>query len=36
LIKKALEKHNGDKKYAAKELGTTERKLRKRMKELGI
>lgn len=36
LIKKALDKHNGSKRQAAKELGTTERKLRKRMKELGI
>lgn len=36
LIKKALEKHNGSKKLAAKELGYSERKLRKRMKELGI
>ena len=36
LIKKALEKHNGNKRLAARELGTTERKLRKRMKELGI
>jgi len=36
LVKKALEKHNGSKRLAAKELGTTERKLRKRMKELGI
>ncbi|MEN8115741.1 MAG: helix-turn-helix domain-containing protein [Bacteroidota bacterium] len=36
LINKALAKHNGNKRLAAKELGTTERKLRKRMKELGI
>lgn len=36
LIKKALSKHNGSKKLAAKELGYSERKLRKRMKELGI
>ena len=36
LINKALTKHNGNKRLAAKELGTTERKLRKRMKELGI
>lgn len=36
LIKKALEKHNGSVRQAAKELGSTERKLRKRMKELGI
>lgn len=36
LIQKALDKHNGSKRLAAKELGTTERKLRKRMKELGM
>lgn len=36
LIKKALEKHNGSKRLASKELGISERKLRKRMKELGI
>lgn len=36
LIQKALDKHNGSKRQAAKELGTTERKLRKRMKELGM
>lgn len=36
LIDKALKKHNGNKKLAAKELGYSERKLRKRMKELGI
>ncbi len=36
LITKALEKHNGNKRLAAKELGYSERKLRKRMKELGI
>ena len=36
LINKALKKHNGNKRLAAKELGTTERKLKKRMKELGI
>ncbi len=36
LINKALNKHNGSIRLAAKELGTTERKLKKRMKELGI
>jgi transcriptional regulator with GAF, ATPase, and Fis domain len=36
LIKKALQKHNGSIRLAAEELGTTERKLRKRMKELGV
>lgn len=36
LIQKALDKHNGSKRLAAKELGYSERKLRKRMKELGI
>lgn len=36
LINDALQKHNGSKRLAAKELGTTERKLRKRMKELGM
>ena len=36
LINKVLNKHNGSIKSAAKELGTTERKLKKRMKELGI
>lgn len=36
LIRKALDKHNGSKRLAAKELGTTERKLKKRMKDLGI
>ncbi len=36
LIQKALTKHNGSKRLAAQELGTTERKLRKRMKELGM
>ena len=36
LINKALKKHNGNVKAAAKELGTSERKLKKRMKELGI
>ena len=36
LIQKALAKHNGSKRLAAQDLGTTERKLRKRMKELGM
>ena len=36
LIKKALDKHNGSIRLAANELGSTERKLKKRMKELGI
>ncbi|WP_346854007.1 helix-turn-helix domain-containing protein [uncultured Draconibacterium sp.] len=36
LINKALAKHNNSIRLAAKELGSTERKLRKRMKELGI
>jgi DNA-binding NtrC family response regulator len=36
LSNKALKKHNGNVKAAAKELGTSERKLKKRMKELGI
>jgi DNA-binding NtrC family response regulator len=36
LVKKALEKHNGNVKAAARELGTSERKLKRRMKELGI
>jgi transcriptional regulator with GAF, ATPase, and Fis domain len=36
LIKKALQKHNGSIRLAAEELGTTERKLKKRMKELGV
>jgi DNA-binding NtrC family response regulator len=36
LINKALNKHNGNVKAAAKELGTSERKLKRRMKELGI
>jgi len=36
LINKALDKHNRSIRLAAKELGSTERKLKKRMKELGI
>ncbi|MDX8340118.1 helix-turn-helix domain-containing protein [Draconibacterium sp. IB214405] len=36
LIQKALDKYNGSKRLAAQDLGTTERKLRKRMKELGM
>ncbi|MCF6333256.1 MAG: hypothetical protein L3J11_08225 [Draconibacterium sp.] len=36
LIKKALDTHNGSIRLAAAEIGSTERKLKKRMKELGI
>lgn len=36
LIKAALEKHNGNKKNAARELGMTERSLRKKMQDLGM
>lgn len=36
LINKALETHNGSIRLAAAEIGSTERKLKKRMKELGI
>jgi transcriptional regulator with GAF, ATPase, and Fis domain len=36
LIKSTLAKHNGNKKDAAKELGMTERRLKKRMDELGM
>jgi len=36
MIKAALAKHNGDKKEAAKELGMTERKLKKKMDDLGM
>lgn len=36
LIKSTLAKHNGNKKDAAKELGMTERKLKKKMEELGL
>ncbi len=36
LINKALDKNNGSIRLAGKELGLSERKLKKRMKELGI
>ena len=36
LIKKALEKHNGKRKYAARELGISERTLYRKIKEYGI
>jgi len=36
LIKKALEKHNGKRKYAAKELGISERTLYRKIKEYNI
>ena len=36
LINKALKKHNGSIRLAGKELNMSERKLKKRMKELGI
>lgn len=36
LIKTTLEKNNGNIKNAAKELGMTERRLKKKMEELGI
>lgn len=36
MIKAALAKHNGDKKEAAKDLGMTERKLKKKMDDLGM
>ena len=36
LIKKALEKHNNKRKYAAKELGISERTLYRKIKEYGI
>jgi energy-coupling factor transporter ATP-binding protein EcfA2 len=36
LIKATLEKHNGNKKNAAKELGMTERSLKKKMEDLRI
>lgn len=36
LIKNTLEKHNGNLKEAAKELGTTERRLKKKMEDLGM
>ena len=36
LIKKALEKHNGKRKYAAQELGISERTLYRKIKEHNI
>jgi DNA-binding NtrC family response regulator len=36
LIKATLVKHNGNKKDAAKDLGMTERKLKKKMEDLGM
>ena len=36
LMNKALEKHNGSIRLAGKELGLSERKMKKRMEELGI
>ena len=36
LIKKALEKHNGKRKYAARELGISERTLYRKIKEYDI
>ncbi len=36
LIKKALEKNNGKRKYAAKELGISERTLYRKIKEYNI
>ena len=36
MITATLAKHNGNKKDAAKELGMTERKLKKKMEELGM
>ena len=36
LIKKALEKHNGKRKYAANELGISERTLYRKIKEYNI
>jgi transcriptional regulator with PAS, ATPase and Fis domain len=36
FIKKALEKHKGKRKYAAKELGISERTLYRKIKEYGI
>lgn len=36
LIKSTLEKYNGNKREAAKELGMTERRLKKKMEELGM
>ena len=36
LIKKALDKHNGKRKYAAQELGISERTLYRKIKEYNI
>ena len=36
LIKKALEKHNGKRKHAAKDLGISERTLYRKINEYGI
>jgi len=36
LIKKALEKHNGKRKYAASELGISERTLYRKIKEYNL
>jgi transcriptional regulator with PAS, ATPase and Fis domain len=36
LIKKALDKHNGKRKYAAEELGISERTLYRKIKEHNI
>jgi DNA-binding NtrC family response regulator len=36
MILKALERHNGKRKYAAQELGISERTLYRKLKELGI
>ena len=36
LIKKALEKHRGKRKYAAQELGISERTLYRKIKEYDI
>ena len=36
LIKKALEKHRGKRKYAAQELGISERTLYRKIKEYNI
>jgi len=36
MIHKALEKHNGKRKYAAKDLGISERTLYRKIRELNI
>ena len=36
LIQKALEKHNGKRKYAAQDLGISERTLYRKIKEYNI